>query len=488
MDLQTLVYDFYVVVGLRHRAVKAEDVPFVLPQDDLSCLFLTTDAHLAHAVQGMRAKVIELMWGVLLRDVPFILSAEIRHIYDNCSLSPDNPMFFQNNLGDTGLLWFKIYDALVHGKSIPGIPVFTPEEPFNAGQNGGYLLSYTSAMTASRQAGIPLHIVAETVFDKNAGATWGNAYGGAAWKRIASTFGELVAARDIEAAAVVIDQLLALEHNTSTMFNKCHHWTTPTEGHGWIKIALDLKFSATNPMLLVGSCSPGVRDLALSVRDTFSNLDSAKRARLSLDYDGANDPITEDAQIMVNTLSAGSTICLMYKGTLRWFTILKIDASLGTKVFTMKSKGWQEEAGIKNGKPLLINKFTFLAEDVLVSIQETQSATIEAKATNALKQFAEGVYGLVQALFPKTLPDVAFGSLHCENDVYRFRLIRGNKVFRAYMTRVEKDFRVYLSTSPVADYSDKLPYIFFPVASLGKQGDLTVFAKEFMSTAVNHLA
>jgi len=487
MDIPKLVYDFYVMVGLRHRAVEAEDVPFVLPADDLSCLFLTTDSCTAIAIQEARKTIIEQLWGILLRDVPFILSAEIRHIYDNCHLHPDNPKFFLNNLGQTGLEWFKIYDLMLSGNPAP-VPVYEVEDIFkNGSQNPGYCASYHSAMTASKATGLPLHVVAETVFDKNAGAHWSGAFGGAAWKRIASTFGELVAARDIETASLVIDQLLALEHNTSTMFNKCHHWATPDEGYGWIKTALDLKFSAVNPLLLVGSCSPNVRNLALSVRDTFSNLDPNKRARLSLDYEG-KECISEENTKMVEALSVGDVVALMYKGVVRAFTIKHVDKSLGTTVYTMHAKGWSENAGVKNGKPLLISKFTFLAEDVLASIQGSQTASVEVKCATGLAHFAKATYDAVAKFIQVSgVNGVSLGSLIASDGMHRFRMTRGSKCFRMYLTATEKEYRIHYSTSLVADFAPSLPFVFHSADKMKDDIAFATFVGDLLHTAMTHL-
>ena len=83
----------------------------------------------------------------------------------------------------------------------------------------------------------------EQLFDGIKNIGWGHHFGGKAWGNIARAWQYLDRASTIKDISHAIDYIYSLEHNTGTMFNKVKEFAKNGD-YSWIKIALDLKYTA----------------------------------------------------------------------------------------------------------------------------------------------------------------------------------------------------------------------------------------------------
>ncbi len=457
--VRTHLMDFYAVVGLRFDFIDPEYAQFVFAPDEFSLSNTVIDGEYDEAARNVRDGAIFTMLARLMHDVPFILLCEIRHIYDKGRLKPKRAEFFKNHLGGPGLEWFCIYDK-IYKRHETVSPMFVPEPPLNH-QHETYLRSYIAGMTATEHTGVPVYRVGEKVFDTKLGTSWDMSYGGKAWLKIAQAFRRLVEARGEREAIEQIDALIALEHNTNTMFNKCAHWVL-NGTHEWIKEALDVKFSSSSPLSFLGYCSEQVKRIVMRHRDALAAPPTLEeRKRLRIDYSPEKDKSSaallppEEVKKILEELYVGDHLSLLHNGIAKPFVVSAIEKiTEDSKMIVMKAKGWGESKGYgPDNTPIEVDAFAFSEEDLYGLIVEHTPISAVEKSKRVAENFVRAFYEMTWAVIQKAgvENEIGLGSIQGNATCYRFRLKHSSgKNFRLYFIPKPNGLSIRFSVAAAA--------------------------------------
>jgi len=481
--------DFYAAVGMQFEHIDPEDAALVFARDASALGTVVIDPNLAKEARRVRNLSIGSLYDALLRDVPFVLAAEVRHIYDEGKLKPSRSKFFSNNFGPLGTKWFFVYDAIYRhaGTGLDCEPV-APDSPLDR-QHPGYLQSYIAAMTASRETGLPFEDVAVAVFDKSAGAQWHGQFGGAPWLEIARAFKALIEAPGEAGVISAVDHIVSLEHNTSTLFTKCAHWAISGRFE-WIKDMLDVKFSASSPLAFLGLCTETVRETYLAV----------EKSRLP--YTGERRAITDEYKPVppnwgpVASVGEGDILTLRYGGAERAFKVHAVlDWDDDFYSFLLGSEGWADHKGVgPGGEPVVISTFAMTAEEVVERFVSLQEASAMEKARRVASKFCSDLHGLLTGIIAMDKPMLSMGSVQVSGPAsvaLRFR-IKGPKGsnFRIYILFTAEEVSVRWSTAKHASNDPTKEELFedIPIAQVSEADFLNDFGRRLLGKAVEALA
>jgi hypothetical protein len=286
-------------------------------------------------------------------------------------------------------------------------------------------------------------------------------YGGKAWLRIAQAFRRLAESRDEQTTIEQIDALIALEHNTNTMFNKCVHWMI-NGSHTWIKEALDVKFSSSSPLSFLGYCSEGVKRIVMRHRDALAAPPTLEeRKRLRIDYTPEEDKTSaavlpaEKIKEILEEIFVGDHLSLLHNGIAKPFVVSAVEpVSEGAKMIVTKARGWGESKGLgPDNTPIEVDAFAFSEEDLYsLIVAHTPISDVEKSkrvAENFVRAFYETTWAVIQKAGVEG--EIALGSIQGNATCYRFRLKHANgKNFRLYFVPRSNGLSIRYSTSPSA--------------------------------------
>jgi len=503
---EQLMIDFYAMAGLKVKAVEYGLAAYDTARSDIELGSFIRDHELAREAVQVRQQVIDAERGRLLRDLPLINAAEVKHLFDSMCKpkSGSSESIFKERFGTGGTKWLKVFRSVLNGKN-----EYTPIEKPAAFHSGGYVPRYIAAETASRETGIPLVEVAMLVFDTTFFG-WSSSYGGPKWLVIAEAWADLLDAQTEEEIIHWIDIINALQHNTTTLFNKCAHYGSSLS---FLSKVLDIKFAARTPLSFVGKCSKQIQPYLLAVRDGIAALDAQVRdLSASRYYYDAEKTLWVEREIdlgkkgspeamgFVKTLDLQGVITLMYEGIQRSFKVSEVVIAIdGSRQFIMRANGWTK---YKPGTSVSISYFPF-DEAELVSMfvaagnkgsaastfKKVKVATpVEPTEFDKLNAFSSKLRNKIGLLGNPT--GISTGALHVQNDTFRIRLhVPGKTNCRYYLKSVAggEKFTLHFSFSNEAssDVNQMTPLI---SEAIGFEKDQAKLMKEMAEAIVNHAA
>ncbi len=462
-SIEQQMLDFYAMVSLNIRSVAYGLASFDTARSNIELGSYIRDKELAAESVIMRKQVIESEHNRLLRDLPLINAAEVKHITDSCgcAVNSSNSKTFTERFGPAGGKWVHTFNAVLNC-TFNGSKATKPEE-FKSGND--YVNRYIAAMTASKVSGVPLVEVAMLAFDTNF-YNWSGAYGGIKWLIIAEAWSDLMDARNESDIIHYIDTINALQHNTTTLFNKCAHYG----GTGFLAKVLDIKFTAQTPLSFVGKCSPQVQPYLLAIRDGIAALtdDNRDANAARFHYDEATSEWVEreikltkkgspEAVNCVKKLSLSASITLDYEGAERSFVVKEIVTAIdGSRQFMMKPKGWSKT------KPIVdvnISWFPFDESELVTSFIKMGSTKATAvssvsKASSKAEVFVNAVRNHIEKLAATgNYGDFEIGSIQGNDSLLRIRLKQGSNTNCRFYFKFSK-FAMKTTVELFFGYSD----------------------------------
>jgi len=254
-----LFYDFYALAYLQSLQLDPEAKGSDSFKGASQTSFTTRDS-VSRDVEHAAGVLIPYLRKELSNATFLSICAEIRHLFDN----HQSPEFWQTM---TNHRLFRLYarkqaEAVSSISNLPGVnrPVRTPPV---SGTQPGYDKAMKAAIWAIKKGGSTMGEfvrLARYAFQRG---HWSSSYGGKAWANICDGWEMLNSdkSNDLKSAAVAIDHVFDMQHNTGTVLNKVQEYAI-NGGYGWLSGALNYKASVKSIHALLDRCSSDMRKLS----------------------------------------------------------------------------------------------------------------------------------------------------------------------------------------------------------------------------------
>lgn len=408
--LETLILDFYAMVGFNTSFVHPDEAGFLPVETDADVAFNVSQSADAAAI---KERVITAIKELFIRDVYFSLCCEVRHLTGHADLNPEP--FFEKHFGSLGRQWFKVFSDVYcnegAGKSLLSYKTPKPDPAFQ-GCYVGYLHGYFSVLIAEENTGLPLHKICEKIFDP-ALVNWEEFFGGQKWLDITRAYMSLLAANDTWEIIRAIDVLVAIEHNTATVFNKLEYWVQDNEFE-WLARVLDVKFQARTPFSFIAMCSPDVQRVYRNLRRLENILKD--RSRYREDFAGEQheeeylDESAVERQVLIRNLTKDEVLILDFKGAERVFLLDSAyrgksqDGSFVT--YVLKACGW----GLPKNENRVTKYFSFSERELLDCFVRVSDGKEFLKARDDFVRWVNRVYEQFFELLKKSDSGLCMGT------------------------------------------------------------------------------